>query len=112
MNKIRNKVQLIGHLGQDPEIKEFDNGKLCRMSLATNETYKNRDGEKVTDTQWHNLIAWNKLADVAQEHLKKGMEVAIEGKLTNRAYEDRDGIKRYASEVVVGEFLRLGKPVS
>ena len=93
----------------DPEVKTFDtNKKLVRVSIATNETYKNDKGEKITETQWHNLVMWGTQAKFAEEYLKKGDEVAIEGKLANRNYTDKDGIKRYVSEVVVNEFIKLG----
>jgi len=109
MNAIKNKVQLIGNLGNAPEIKTLDNGKkLVKMSIATNETYKNAKGEKVTETQWHNLIAWGKTADIAGQYLNKGSEVAIEGKLVTRNYTDKEGNKRYVTEVVVNELLILG----
>lgn len=109
MNAIKNKVQLIGNLGNAPEIKTLDSGKkLAKMSIATNETYKNAKGERVTETQWHNLIAWGKTADIAGQLLSKGSEVAIEGKLVTRNYTDKEGIKRYVTEVVVNELLILG----
>lgn len=108
MNALRNKVQLIGNLGMDPEIKTLDGGKkLAKMSLATNETYKNAKGEKVTETQWHNLIAWGKTAEICEKFLKKGGEIALEGKLINRNYTDKEGIKRYVTEVEVHEILML-----
>ncbi len=110
MNTLRNKVQLIGNLGNDPEIITLDSGKkLAKFSLATNEVYKNAEGEKVTQTEWHNLIAWNKTAEIVEQYVSKGKEIAIEGKLTNRSYEDKDGQKRYITEVVVNELLMLGK---
>ncbi len=108
MNTLRNSVRLVGNLGMDPEVKNFDNNrKLARLSIATNESYKNDKGEKVTETQWHNLILWGNQAKLAGDYLKKGDEVAIEGKLTNRNYVDKDGNKRYACEVVVNEFIKL-----
>lgn len=108
MNALRNKVQLIGNLGMDPEIKSLDGGKkLAKMSIATNETYKNNKGEKVTETQWHNLIAWGKTAEICEKFLKKGSEIAIEGKLVNRNYTDKEGIKRYVTEIEVHEILML-----
>ena len=109
MNTLRNKVQLIGNLGQNPEVKELNGGKkVAKFSLATNETYKNKAGEKVTDTQWHNLVAWGKTADIIEKYLKKGSEVAIEGKLLNRNYTDKEGVKRYVTEIQVSELLMLG----
>ena len=108
MNALRNKVQLIGNLGMNPEIKTFDGGKkLAKVSIATNETYKNAKGEKVTDTQWHNLVVWGKLAEVVEKFLKKGSEVAVEGKLLNRNYTDKEGVKRYITEIQVNELLIL-----
>ena len=110
MSTLKNKVQLIGHVGNDPEIKTFDGGKkLAKLSIATNESYKNDKGEKVEETQWHNLIAWGKTADIIEKYVVKGKEIAIEGKLTHRSYEDKNGEKRYVTEVVIDELLMLGK---
>jgi len=103
---MRNKVQLIGHLGMDPEMKTFDNNQMARFSIATNEKYK---GEQVENTQWHNVVAWGKTAEIAQKYLSKGREVAIEGKLETRQYDDKDGNKRYITQVVCNELLLLGK---
>jgi len=109
MSTLRNKVQLIGHLGNNPEIITLDSGKkLAKFSLATNESYKNAEGEKITNTEWHNLIVWNKTAEIVEKYLEKGNEIAIEGKLTSRSYEDKDGNKKYITEVVVNELLMLG----
>ena len=109
MNALKNKVQLIGNLGNTPEIIMLDSGKkLAKFSIATNETYKNSQGEKVTDTQWHNIVAWNKTAEIIENYLDKGSEVMIEGKLTSRSYEDKEGNKRYVTEVVCNELLMLG----
>ncbi|GAA3958037.1 single-stranded DNA-binding protein [Mucilaginibacter dorajii] len=109
MNSLRNSVRLVGNLGMDPEVKVFDtNKKMVRLSIATNESYKNDKGEKITDTTWHNLIMWNTTAKLAEDLLKKGDEVAVEGKLTNRSYTDKEGIKRYVSEIVVNDFLKVG----
>lgn len=109
MKTLRNKVQLIGNLGQNPEVKELTGGrKVARFSLATNETYRNKSGEKVTDTQWHNLVAWGKTAEFVEKYLKKGSEVAIEGKLLNRNYSDKGGTKRYITEIQVNNLLMLG----
>jgi|SRR5471030_1315395 len=108
MNTLKNSVRLVGNLGMDPELKSFDNNKqLARVSMATNESYKNDKGEKVTETQWHNLVLWGVQAKLAGDFLKKGDEVAIEGKIANRNYTDKDGIKRYSCEIVVNEFLKL-----
>ena len=110
MSTLRNKVQLIGHVGNDPEIKSFDGGKkLAKLNVATNESYKNDKGEKVEETQWHSLIAWGKTADIIEKYVVKGKEIAIEGKLTHRSYEDKNGEKRYVTEVVIDELLLLGK---
>lgn len=110
MNAIKNKVQLIGHLGQLPEVKTVADGKkVAHLSVATNENYKNAKGEKVTETQWHNVVAWGKLAEIAEKYLLKGSEVAIEGKLVNRNYTDKQGIKRYVTEVQANELLILTK---
>ena len=109
MSTLRNKVQLIGNLGQDPEIINLESGrKLAKFSIATNETYKNQKGEKVTDTQWHNIVAWGKTAEIIENYLTKGKEVAIEGKLTSRSYDDKEGTKRYITEVVCNELVMLG----
>jgi len=110
MNTLRNKVQLIGNLGNDPEIINLESGKtLAKFSIATNESYKNANGEKITDTQWHNVVVWGKTATIAEKYLAKGKEVAIEGKLTSRSYETKNGEKRYTTEVVCNELLMLGK---
>jgi len=110
MSAIKNKVQLIGNLGNDPEIINLESGKrLAKFTIATNETYKNNKGEKVTDTQWHNVVAWGKTAEIIKKYLTKGKEVAVEGKLTSRSYETKEGEKRYITEVVCNELLMLGK---
>ena len=109
MNALRNKVQLIGNIGMAPEIKTLDGGKkLAKMSIATNESYKNAKGELVKETQWHNLIAWGKTADIIEKYLKKGNQIAIEGKLITRNYTDKEGLKRYITEIQVSELLMLG----
>ncbi len=109
MSKLRNKVQLIGNTGNDPEIVNLDNGmKVAKLSIATSETYKNDKGEKVTDTQWHNVVAWGKTAELIEKYVAKGKELAIEGKLSHRSYEDKNGDKRYVTEVVANEVLLLG----
>ena len=109
MSTLRNKVQLIGSLGNDPEIITLESGKkLAKFSLATNETYKNAQGVSVTDTQWHNIVVWNKTAEIVEKYLSKGKEVAIEGKLTTRSYDDKDGVKKYMTEIIVNEMLLLG----
>lgn len=109
MNNLRNRVYLIGNLGMDPEVKTFDGGKiLAKMSLATNQVYKDADGKKIKDTQWHNLVAWGATAKRVEKMLKKGNEIAVEGKLTYNNFEDKDGKKKYFTEVTVDEFLILG----
>ena len=110
MNAMKNKVQLIGHVGQEPEIKTFDGGKkVANITIATNDYYINDKGEKVEQTEWHRVTAWGKVADIIEKYVEKGKEVAIEGKLTHRSYDDKDGVKRYITEVVVNDILLLGK---
>ena len=110
MNAMRNKVQLIGHVGQEPEIKTFDGGKkVVNFTLATNEVYKNEKGEKVEQTEWHKISAWGKVADIIEKYVTKGKEIAIEGKLTHRSYDDKNGEKRYVTEVVANDIILLGK---
>ena len=105
MRNLRNSVQLIGNLGQDPKLLELESGKkLVKFSLATNEYY-NQDGEKKTQTYWHNIIAWGKTAELMQDLLTKGSQVAIQGKLSHRSYEDKEGQTKYFSEVVANEFV-------
>lgn len=108
MKSVRNSVQLIGHLGKDPEVKTFGKSQKASFSLATSDTYKNAKGEKVQDTQWHNIVIWGKLADVAGKYLKKGSEIAIEGKLVHRAYDTEKGEKRYVTEINVNDLAMLG----
>jgi single-strand DNA-binding protein len=108
MSSLRNSVKLIGRLGKDPEIKTFSNSKRASFSIATTDVYKNQKGEKVEDTQWHNIVIWGKLADVAEKYVKKGQEIAVEGKLVHRNYEGEKGEKRYFTEVNVDEMLMLG----
>lgn len=109
MNTLKNSVQLIGHLGTDPQITELENDKkVCRFTLATNETYYSNKGEKNEDTQWHQLVAWGKKAAFAEQYLSKGKEVAVRGKLTSHSYEDKEQVKRYVTEVLVQEILLLG----
>lgn len=92
----------------DPEIKKLENGSsLAKFSLATSDSYKNKDGEKVKETQWHNLVAWGNTAQFAEKYLKKGQEIAVEGKLTHRTYENSEGDKQYITEVVVNEIQML-----
>lgn len=113
MNAIKNKVQLIGNLGASPEVKALTSGrKVANWKMATNEIYVNSSGEKVNDTQWHHVVAWGKLAELAEKYLNKGSEVAIEGKLTYREYIDASGAKRYITEVVANEMLLMDKKPS
>ena len=108
MNALRNSVRLIGNLGQDPDTKTLENGKrVTNFTLATDESYKNTEGQKVSETTWHNIVAWNGLADRADRFLKKGNEVAVEGRLVYRSYEDKKGATRYITEVVLHEILLL-----
>ncbi len=110
MNTLKNTVQLMGNLGRNPEVKQLENGTvLTTLRLATNEVYKNSKGEKVIETQWHRLVAWGKTAKYMGELLQKGNEVAIQGKLAYRSYEDKEGVKQYITEVVVQEFVKLTK---
>ena len=109
MNNLRNKVQLIGRLGQNPEVKKLDSGKtVANFSIATSDKYKNAKGELIENTEWHNLVAWGKTAEIIEKYVKKGNEIAIEGKLTNRSWEDKDGNKQYRTEVLVNELLLMG----
>ena len=108
MRTLRNSVQLIGRLGKDPEMKTFGDKQKAAFSIATGDSYKNAKGEKVEDTQWHNLVIWGKLADIAAKYLKKGSEVVIEGKLVHRVYETDKGEKRYITEISVNDLLMLG----
>ncbi|MGV9002421.1 single-stranded DNA-binding protein [Flavobacterium sp.] len=110
MNALKNKVQLIGHVGQEPEVKAFGEGKkVANITLATNESYTNSKGEKVETTQWHKVKAWGNVADIIEKYVTKGKEILIEGKLTYSDYVDKDGIKRYVTEVVASDILLLGK---
>ncbi len=110
MTSLKNSVHLIGHLGIDPETTTFDSGKMkVRFSLATSENYRNANGDRVQETQWHNIVAWGGTAKVAAEYLKKGKEIALEGKLTNRSWEDKNGQKRYITEIVANQILILDK---
>ncbi len=110
MNTMKNKVQLIGHVGQEPEVKTFGEGKkVANITIATNDSYTNEKGEKVDQTEWHRVTAWGKTAEIIEKYVTKGKEIAIEGKLTHRSYDDKDGNKRYVTEVVASEILLLGK---
>jgi single-strand DNA-binding protein len=110
MYALKNKVQLIGNVGNAVEVKTIESGKkLARFSMATNEVYKNAKGEKVTETTWHNIIAWGKVAELAEKFLQKGTEIALEGKLCNRSYTDKQGNKKYICEIQANELLLMNK---
>ncbi len=110
MSNLRNSVRLLGFLGADPEIKTIgEKKKLAKVTIATNDSYRNDKGEKVEETQWHNLIMWDGLAAIAEKYLHKGSEVSVEGKLTSHSYTDKEGVKKYFTEVLVSEVLMLGK---
>ncbi len=109
MNSLRNRVQLIGNPGKEPEVKELESGKkMARFTLATNDYYKNQKGERVTETQWHNVIAWGHTAELVEKFVHKGKEIGLEGKLVNRQYEDKKGETRYISEIVLNDLLLIG----
>jgi single-strand DNA-binding protein len=108
MKSLRNSVQLIGRLGKDPEVKMFGEKKKASFSIATTDSYKNAKGEKVEDTQWHNIVIWGGLATVAEKYLKKGNEVAIEGKLVHRVYETSEGEKKFFTEINANDLVMLG----
>ena len=105
-----NKVILVGNAGKDPETRHLENGTpVCNFSLATSETYKDKAGQKVTTTEWHNIVLWRGLAEVAEKYVKKGSQLYIEGKIKTRSYEDKDGVKRYSTEIVADTMQLLGK---
>ena len=106
---MKNKVQLIGHVGQEPEVKTINNKKVANITLATNDAYTNDKGEKVEQTEWHRLSAWGKTAEIIEKYVVKGKEIAVTGKLTYRSYDDKEGVKRYITEILVSEVLLLGK---
>jgi len=109
MNSLRNRVQLIGHLGADPEVINLESGKMVKFSLATNESYTNKKGDKVTNTEWHNIVTFGKTAEIAENYLGKGKEVMVAGRLTYNQYETDKGEKRYVTQVKASELLLLGK---
>ena len=110
MSNLRNSVRLVGHLGNEPEVKTTaTNKKLAKVSIATNSSFKNEKGEKVEETQWHNLVLWDKNAAVAEKYLHKGSEISIEGRLSSRSYTDAAGVKKYFTEIIVNEILLLNK---
>ncbi len=109
MNKINNVVRLIGNLGFDPEVREIAKGrKVARISVATHETWTNNEGEKVTDTQWHTVVAWGRMAEQVQRLLRKGSPLALEGRLVHRSYTGKEGIKRFVTEIVLNDFKLVG----
>src|SRR5690606_2951852 len=104
-----NKVILVGNLGKDPEVRHLENGRaVANFSLATSEVYKNKSGERVTTTEWHNIVMWTPLAEIAEKYLKKGNQIYVEGKLQTRSYDDKDGNRKYITEVVVQNLTMLG----
>jgi single-strand DNA-binding protein len=105
---MKNRVQLIGHVGQEPEVKTVNDKKVANVTLATNDSYTNDKGERVEQTEWHRITAWGKTAEIIEKYVSKGKEIAIEGKLSHRSYEDKDGIKRYVTEIITTEILLLG----
>lgn len=108
MNQLKNKASLIGNLGMDPETKTLDGGKkVTHFTLATSDGYKNSDGQRVNETTWHNIVAWNGLADIADKYLKKGHQVAVEGRIVYRNYEDKNGVTKYVTEIVLNDLLLL-----
>ena len=110
MSTIKNQVQLLGNLGQDPTVTRLDNGKIvARFQLATNETYKDGKGEKKTETNWHTVVTWGRNAEIIEQYVSKGKEVAIQGKLKTRSYDGHDGNQRYVTEVEAQEILLLGR---
>lgn len=105
-----NKVILVGNVGKDPEVRYLEsNTAVCNFSLATSETYKNKAGEKVTTTEWHNIVMWRGLAEVAEKFVKKGTQLYIEGKIRTRSYDDKDGNKRYITEILADNMQLIGK---
>lgn len=109
MNTMRNSVKLIGRLGQDPEVRTLDKGnKVARFSLATSESYKDKEGKRSEQTQWHNLVVWGALAGVCEKHLSKGKEIAVDGRLVYRNWEDKNGSKHVSTDIVVNDILFIG----
>lgn len=105
-----NKVILVGHLGKDPEVRHLENGvNVASFSLATTETITNKNGERQDLTEWHNIVVWRGLADVAEKYLKKGKQIYVEGKIRTRSWDDKEGVKRYTTEIVADSFTMLGK---
>jgi single-strand DNA-binding protein len=109
MSSLKNRAILIGRLGRDPETKTIENGKkVTHFTLATDDSFKNAEGQKVSEATWHNITAWNGLADVADRFLKKGREVAVEGRIVYRSYEDKKGVMKYITEIVLDDLVLLG----
>lgn len=114
-NSLRNRVSLIGNLGQDPQIRDLENGrKVVNFTIATNQGFRNAEGQKVQETTWHNIVAWNGLAETAAKYLRKGREVALEGRIAYRTYEDKQGVTKYITEIVLSDilFLQSSKGIS
>ena len=110
MRNLRNSVQLVGRLGNNPEIITLDNGKkMAKFSIATDDSYKNQKGERVEETTWHNVVVWGAQAEIADKYFQKGKELMIEGRLQTRKYENKDGETRYATQVVLNDFLFISK---
>lgn len=109
MSNLKNSVRLMGHLGQNPEVRKTANGKkVASFSLATNDYYLDANGEKITETMWHNLVAWGKQAETVEKYLNKGKEIVVEGKLSNRNYVDKNGMKKYVTEIVISDIVLVG----
>lgn len=106
---MKNRVQLIGHVGQEPEVKTINDRKVANITIATNDYYYNDKGDKVEQTEWHRVTAWGKTADIIEKFVGKGKEIGIEGKLTHRSYDDKEGNKKYITEILANEVLLLGK---
>lgn len=109
MNAMKNRVQLIGNVGNDPEIKNLEGGKkVANFTIATNDSYRNDKGEKVDQTEWHKVVAWGKTAEIIEKFVTKGIQVGLDGKLTHRSYDDKNGEKRYITEILASEILLMG----
>ncbi len=105
-----NKAILVGYVGNDPEVRYIDSGTpVCNFRMATSEVYKNKNGEKVTSTEWHNIVLWRGLAEVAEKYVKKGTQIYVEGRIRTRSWDDKDGNKRYTTEIVGDNMQLLGK---
>jgi single-strand DNA-binding protein len=105
-----NKAILVGNVGKDPEVRHLEGGtSVARFTLATSDSYKNKAGELIKNTEWHNIVAWRQLADLAEKYIRKGNQIYVEGKITNRQYDDKDGVKRYINEIVADNIRLLGR---